>query len=33
LESAGYGVEAILPFDFFPQTHHVEALALLRLGG
>jgi len=22
-------VSAILPFDFFPLTHHVEALALL----
>jgi tRNA/tmRNA/rRNA uracil-C5-methylase (TrmA/RlmC/RlmD family) len=28
LESGGQRVEAILPFDFFPQTHHVEALAL-----
>jgi tRNA/tmRNA/rRNA uracil-C5-methylase (TrmA/RlmC/RlmD family) len=27
---AGYAVSAILPFDFFPQTHHVEALALLE---
>jgi 23S rRNA (uracil1939-C5)-methyltransferase len=26
---AGYGVEKIIPYDFFPQTHHVEALALL----
>jgi len=28
LESGEQRVEAILPFDFFPQTHHVEALAL-----
>ena len=31
-ERAGYRVEAILPYDFFPQTQHVEALALARLG-
>lgn len=30
LEQNGYTVEALLPFDFFPQTHHVETLALLR---
>jgi len=30
LEGNGYAVEALLPFDFFPQTHHVETLALLR---
>jgi 23S rRNA (uracil1939-C5)-methyltransferase len=29
LERAGYRVDAIHPFDFFPLTHHVEALALL----
>jgi tRNA/tmRNA/rRNA uracil-C5-methylase (TrmA/RlmC/RlmD family) len=29
LEAAGYGVERIVPYDFFPLTHHVEALALL----
>ena len=28
-EAAGYRVDAIHPFDFFPLTHHVEALALL----
>ena len=27
-EAAGYRVTAILPYDFFPNTHHVEALAL-----
>jgi tRNA/tmRNA/rRNA uracil-C5-methylase (TrmA/RlmC/RlmD family) len=26
---SGYAVSTILPFDFFPLTHHVEALALL----
>jgi len=31
LERAGYLLDAILPFDFFPQTQHVEALALARL--
>ena len=29
LTSAGYGVEALLPYDFLPQTVHVETLALL----
>ncbi len=28
---AGYIVEALIPYDFFPQTRHVETLALLRL--
>jgi 23S rRNA (uracil1939-C5)-methyltransferase len=28
-EAAGYGVDAIHPYDFFPLTHHVETLALL----
>jgi len=28
---AGYRVVGIHPFDFFPLTHHVEALALLEL--
>ncbi len=27
---AGYAVEALLPYDFFPRTHHVECLALLE---
>jgi tRNA/tmRNA/rRNA uracil-C5-methylase (TrmA/RlmC/RlmD family) len=30
-EAAGYEVSAIMPFDFFPGTHHVECLALLTL--
>lgn len=29
LESAGFVVERVRPYDFFPLTHHVEALALL----
>ena len=28
---AGYAVARIHPYDFFPVTHHVEALALLDL--
>jgi tRNA/tmRNA/rRNA uracil-C5-methylase (TrmA/RlmC/RlmD family) len=31
LETAGYAVAGILPYDFFPLTHHVEALALVDL--
>lgn len=30
LVAAGYEVRAIIPFDFFPQTLHVETLALLE---
>jgi hypothetical protein len=30
-EAAGYIVQQVTPFDFFPRTHHVECLALLRL--
>ncbi len=30
-ESAGYDVSGIRPYDFFPNTHHVETLALLAL--
>jgi 23S rRNA (uracil1939-C5)-methyltransferase len=29
LESGGFGVERVVPYDFFPFTHHVEALVLL----
>lgn len=30
LTAAGYMVEALTPYDFFPQTRHVEILALLK---
>ena len=30
--SAGYQIKRIIPFDFFPQTHHVECLVLADLG-
>ncbi|MBI5882090.1 MAG: class I SAM-dependent RNA methyltransferase [Elusimicrobia bacterium] len=30
LEADGLVVERLLPYDFFPLTHHVEVLALLR---
>jgi 23S rRNA (uracil1939-C5)-methyltransferase len=30
LEAAGYAVECLRPFDFSPQTHHVEVQAELR---
>ncbi len=33
LTEAGYTVERLIPYDFFPQTHHVETLALLRQKG
>jgi 23S rRNA (uracil1939-C5)-methyltransferase len=29
LSAGGYRVERLLPFDFFPQTHHVDVLALM----
>jgi len=29
-ENIGYKVERILPFDMFPQTYHVECLAILK---
>jgi hypothetical protein len=29
LEAAGYRVDRIFPFDFFPNTPHVETLVLL----
>jgi 23S rRNA (uracil1939-C5)-methyltransferase len=29
LEAAGYAVSVIRPYDFFPNTHHIETLALL----
>ncbi|MCC6135511.1 MAG: class I SAM-dependent RNA methyltransferase [Candidatus Contendobacter sp.] len=30
LTAAGYAVNALIPYDFFPQTRHVETLALLQ---
>jgi tRNA/tmRNA/rRNA uracil-C5-methylase (TrmA/RlmC/RlmD family) len=30
LVSGGYGVKHIIPFDFFPQTHHVECLVMME---
>jgi tRNA/tmRNA/rRNA uracil-C5-methylase (TrmA/RlmC/RlmD family) len=32
LEGCGLRVWALQPYDFFPQTHHVEVLALLGVG-
>lgn len=29
-DAAGFGVRSIRPYDFFPNTHHVEALALVE---
>lgn len=33
LHNYGYQPERIIPFDFFPNTHHTEVLALLTLTG
>lgn len=33
LTAAGYTVIGLHPYDFFPQTHHIETLALLRQAG
>ncbi|MDG4596022.1 MAG: class I SAM-dependent RNA methyltransferase [Candidatus Contendobacter sp.] len=32
LTEAGYTMERLIPYDFFPQTRHVETLALLGCG-
>ncbi len=32
LAGSGYRVERVIPYDFFPQTYHVETLVLLRQG-
>jgi len=32
LAAAGYTLEAIRPFDLFPQTYHVESISLLTRG-
>lgn len=31
LTKAGYVVERVIPYDFFPRTHHIEVLVLLSL--
>ena len=30
LLSGPFALEEVLPFDLFPQTHHVESIAFLR---
>ena len=31
LSSIGYKIQKIIPFDMFPQTHHVEVVGILEL--
>jgi 23S rRNA (uracil1939-C5)-methyltransferase len=33
LAAAGYGIESVQPFDMFPQTGHIEALAVMKMSG
>ena len=33
LSASGCTVDTLIPYDFFPQTHHVETLALLVRDG
>ena len=33
LSAGGYDIQRVVPIDMFPQTHHVECVALLRWSG